>query len=122
MKKLLFLLSFLMFSIISLQTKAQSQTDSLTLKPYIFCELIGSSDINTKTKVVVDFGLEHPSRKEKRLLDEHTGKIKVFNSMIDALNFMSLKGWQFVQAYVTQDGKDNTTHWLLKKVANTEEN
>ena len=122
MKKLLFLFSFLVFSIMSLTTQAQSQKDTLALKPYIFCELIGSSSINTKTRVVVDFGLDHPSRKEKRLLDEQTGKIKVFNSMIDALNFMSLKGWEFVQAYVTIDGKDNITHWLLKKKSSPQDN
>lgn len=122
MKKLLFLLGFLGISLISLNTKAQSNTDSLALKPYVFCELIGSSDLNTKTKVVVDFGLDHPNRKEKRLLDEQTGKIKVFNSMIDTLNFMSAKGWEFVQAYVTIDGKDSITHWLLKKKASPQDN
>ncbi|MBD3750553.1 MAG: hypothetical protein IE931_13775 [Sphingobacteriales bacterium] len=122
MKKLLFLLSFLGISFISLNTKAQGQKDTLTLKAYIFCELIGSSNINTRTKVIVDFGLDHPNRKEKRLIDEQTGKIKIFNSMIDALNFMSLKGWEFVQAYVTLDGKDSITHWLLKKKASPQDN
>lgn len=122
MKKFLFFWSFLLISFISLPTKAQSATDTSSHKPYVFSELIGSSSLNTKTRVVVDFGLEHPNRKEKRLVDEQTGKIKVFNSMIDALNFMSAKGWEFVQAYVTIDGKDSSTHWLLKKKSSTPEN
>lgn len=122
MKKIIFILSIGLLIVLSLSSKAQSSADSTHLSPYVFCELIGSSDINTKTKVVVDFGLDHPNRKEKRLVDEQTGKIKVFNSMIDALNFMSIKGWEFVQAYVTMDGKDSITHWLLKKKASSTEN
>ena len=48
---------------------------------------------------------------------DENGKVKTFNSMVDALNFMSEKGWEFVQAYVTVEEKDSTTHWLLKKKA-----
>jgi len=35
--------------------------------------------------------------------------------MIDAMNFMGAKGWEFVQAYVVTVGKQNVYHWLLKK-------
>ena len=37
--------------------------------------------------------------------------------MIDALNYMSKLGWEFVQAYVTRDSSDSSsiTCWLLSK-------
>ncbi|TKB97903.1 hypothetical protein [Pedobacter cryophilus] len=94
---------------------AQEASNTNEYRAFVFCELVASSSsLNTKTKVSVDFGLENPKSKERRLLDE-SGKIKTFNSMVDALNFMSEKGWEFVQAYVTIYDKDSTTHWLLKK-------
>jgi hypothetical protein len=37
--------------------------------------------------------------------------------MVDALNYMSEKGWECVQAYVTIHPNNNNTHWLLKKKA-----
>lgn len=95
---------------------AQSKSDNTVKSSYVFCELVAnSSSLNTKTRVAVDFGLDNPKFKDRRLKDEDTGKIKTFNSMIDALNYMSEKGWEFVQAYVTVDDKDSTTHWLLRK-------
>lgn len=42
-------------------------------------------------------------------------KIKSFNSMIDALNYMGEDGWEFVQAYIVTTGEINVYHWLLKK-------
>ncbi|MEO5909281.1 MAG: hypothetical protein ABIP95_00250 [Pelobium sp.] len=115
MKKLLHFTLILFFVCLTSSIIAQSKTDDATKSSYVFCELIAkSTKLNTKTRVAVDFGLENPKFKDTRLKDEDTGKIKTFNSMIDALNYMSEKGWEFVQAYVTVDEKDSTTHWLLK--------
>lgn len=47
--------------------------------------------------------------------DPATGKIRVFNSMVDGLNFMGKQGWEFVQAYVVTTGNANVYRWLLKK-------
>jgi len=46
--------------------------------------------------------------------DEQTGKVKSFNSMVDALNYMGNNGWEFVQAYIVTSGQQNVYHWLLK--------
>jgi hypothetical protein len=35
--------------------------------------------------------------------------------MVDALNYMGEKGWEFVQAYVVTISNQNVYHWLLKK-------
>lgn len=44
-------------------------------------------------------------------------KNKVFNSMVDGMNYMGKDGWEFVQAYtITNPGTNsNIYHWLLKK-------
>lgn len=42
-------------------------------------------------------------------------KRKIFNSMIDGMNYMGKLGWEFVQAYTVTVGEQNVYHWLLKK-------
>lgn len=43
------------------------------------------------------------------MVDE-TGKNIVFNSMVDAMNFMGKLGWEFEQAYVVTMGGQNVYH------------
>lgn len=54
---------------------------------------------------------------EKKIKEKVKPKIKVqtFPSMIEAMNFMSKNGWEFVQAYVTTSGNESINRWLLKK-------
>ena len=59
---------------------------------------------------VKDFG----SGKELQLKDENGDKL-IFNSMIDALNYMSKHGFEFVQAYAISVGGQNVYHYLLRR-------
>lgn len=54
---------------------------------------------------------------EKKVKDNKVVKVKIktFPSMIEAMNFMSKSGWEFVQAYVTTSGNENVYRWILKK-------
>ena len=73
--------------------------------------------LSTKCTVRIDFGQETANLfSDDRLIDEN-GELIEFNSMIDALNYMSKLGWEFVQAYVTRDSSDSSsiTCWLLSK-------
>jgi len=38
-----------------------------------------------------------------------------FNSMMDALNFMSANGYSFQFAYTTNNEKDEAVYYILKK-------
>ena len=80
---------------------------------------------STKVKVSIDFGQSTSwltSMSESRLVDRNGKEIK-FNSMIDALNYLTQFGWRFAQAYVVPTGsgsKDSmsvggTTYWILYK-------
>ncbi len=80
---------------------------------------------STKVKVSIDFGQSTSwlsSMSESRLVDRNGKEIK-FNSMIDALNYLTQFGWRFAQAYVVptgSGGKDSmsvsgTTYWILYK-------
>ncbi|MES2397816.1 MAG: hypothetical protein V4549_17520, partial [Bacteroidota bacterium] len=54
---------------------------------------------------------------EKKIKEKVKPKVKVqtFPSMIEAMNFMSKNGWEFVQAYVTTSGNESINRWVLKK-------
>ena len=76
---------------------------------------------STKVKVSIDFGQSTSwlfSMSESRLVDKDGREIK-FNSMIDALNYLTQFGWRFAQAYVvprgTRDEVGGTTYWILYK-------
>ena len=42
-------------------------------------------------------------------------KSKIFNSMVDGMNYMGKDGWEFVQAYIVTSNNQNVYRWLLKK-------
>jgi hypothetical protein len=77
--------------------------------------------------IQVDFGQATSvwKKSSQQLLRDENGKAIKFNSMIDAMNYFGVQGWEFVQAYVvtegTLGGQQNVYHWLLKKELTAEE-
>jgi hypothetical protein len=111
MKRVFFLFTLFIFTgIASAQVK------------YVYCEIVGTSNlIQTKVTVVIDYG-ELLSPWQNNAVKDEMGKAKKFNSMIDALNYMGDQGWEFVQAYaVTSSQSANVYHYLLKMERKLEE-
>ena len=75
--------------------------------------------LSSKILVEIDFGQKTVffSNKETIIKDEQ-GKALEFNSMIDALNFMSKNGFEFVNSYVVTVSNQNVYHYLLKNKKN----
>ena len=73
--------------------------------------------ITNKITVELDFGQEDKilSSNKSHLIADATGKTIKFNSMMDALNFLSQNGFSFVQAYVFTEENENVFHYILKK-------
>ena len=92
----------------------------------VYAQLSSEEQIfSSKVKVSIDFGQSTSwltSMSESRLVDKDGKEIK-FNSMIDALNYLTQFGWRFAQAYVVPSGsggKDSMsisskTYWILYK-------
>ncbi len=82
----------------------------------LFAALLSPGRANDKggAPYGVDFGQAASYFEDKSLRDENGNRI-VFNSMVDAMNYMGRDGWEFVQAYVVTVGQQNVYHWLLKK-------
>lgn len=82
-----------------------------------YVQIVGTSKLlSTKVTIQIDFGQENKvfSAKDTQVKDKD-GKLLTFNSMIDALNFMSKNGYEFVDAYTLTIGNQNVYHYLLKK-------
>lgn len=83
-----------------------------------YVDIVGTSRIlSTKLTVDIDFGQENKlfsSNKDTRIKDAD-GKNLIFNSMVDALNFMTKNGYEFVQAYAVVVSNQNVYHYLLRK-------
>ena len=54
------------------------------------------------------------------MVDEN-GKEIDFNSMVDAANYMSEKGWNFQQAYTSFYEGNVIHHWIFYKEADSQE-
>lgn len=103
------------------------KTDSITSRE-VYCLLLGKKTnlmgMGSKCVVEVDFGEGQSVWRggmDNTLIDENGKPIK-FNSMVDALNFMTRFGWKFVDAYAITLGPNNHVyHWLLKKEVTDDE-
>ena len=91
------------------------QTDAIMAKPerYLYAELIGSHLPSCKGyEVILDFGQSVSAGNCNRITDEKGRRI-LFNSMVEALNYMIRQRWEFVQAYTSGNDNDKT-HYLLR--------
>jgi len=95
--------------------------DTLKGDRFVYAQIVGTGRmLSTKVDVEIDYGQEKKlfNPDDNRIMDEQTGKAKKFNSMVDAMNYMGVLGWEFVQAYVVTTNGSNVYHWLMKRYVN----
>lgn len=83
-----------------------------------YVQIIGTGrSLSTKVNEEIDFGQETKSISFKNgtNIKDERGRNMKFNSMMDALNFMSANGYTFQFAYTTNDEKDRAIYYILKK-------
>jgi len=83
-----------------------------------YVQIVGTSKfMSNKVTIQIDFGQKTKffSGGKETLVKDETGKLLEFNSMIDALNFMSSNGFDFVNAYAITKGEQNVYHYLLRR-------
>jgi len=92
-----------------------------------YCEIKGTEkELSAGLKIVFDFGdspvysIWNGLKNKQKPVDEN-GKEIEFNSMVDAANYMSEKGWNFQQAYTSIYSGYAIHHWIFYKEAETKE-
>ena len=104
--------TFLFFMLVTFSTYAQQ--DSSRVEQY--CEVIATEVIMSKKVAIdIDYGEGRSIWKDNRLRAEN-GKLKKFNSLIDALNFLGKEGWKLVNAFPFSSGTGPAAyHYVFKK-------
>ena len=70
--------------------------------------------LKNKLRILIDFGQFSRSLSTKdQVIVDSEGKRMQFNSMIEALNFMSANGYEFVQAYGVSISNNEIEHYYL---------
>lgn len=114
MKKVLL---FALFAVFSLVVNAQNYKNDG--KPYAFyCQLVGFKNLAAQLRLKV---LWNNMKDENNLRDENGKKIE-FTTMVDAMNYMSKRGWDYVECVTYKEGTNNVVHYIFRKyVTNDEE-
>jgi len=109
----LFILLIALFC--SLSVSAQSTNQLKQTEQY--CQVLASAKpFSTKVSITVDYGQETKFFGDRGVVRSEDGKIQSFNSVIDALNYMSSQGWQFVNAYAITVGGQNVYHYVMRRI------
>lgn len=105
----------IILSIILLTAYASfAQTDTSTIEQY--CQVIATPRLlSNKVTISIDFGEEKSFWSDNRIKNMD-GKLKKFNTVIDALNFMGREGWSFINAYPVKNGDTEVYHFGFKKL------
>jgi hypothetical protein len=70
---------------------------------------------SNKVTIDINYGEEKSFWRDNRLKSDE-GKIKKFNSVIDALNYIGKDGWLFVNAFPVNIGTSQVYHYGFKKM------
>jgi hypothetical protein len=112
--KSLFIATLLLFSV------AGFSQDTTKVEQY--CRLVAFNKIlSNKVNIDVDFGEERKFFSDTRLRDEETGKVKKFNTLTDALNYMGSQGWTLVNAYPVTEGSSVYYYFYFRKLFRKDE-
>ena len=106
---------------ISISVSAFSQD---TTKVEQYCELVAQARLlSNKVTIDVNFGEERKFFSgDTRIKDEITGRVKKFNSVTDALNYMGAEGWALVNAFpLTTGSGPQVYHFYFKKLFNKQD-
>ena len=111
MKKIIF--TILLFTSFGLTTKAQ---DTTMIEQY--CKMVVTGRVlSAKVNIDLDFGEERKLFSgDTRLRDDMTGKLKKFNSTVDALNYMGAQGWTLINAFPMKEVDSFVYHYYFKKL------
>ena len=88
-------------------------------KEFVYCEIIATQKFMNpnKTAIELDMGQERSYWKDNRLRDEVSGKIKSFNSRMDAVNYLAEQGWELANTFVSDNGNQYTYHYIMRRKA-----
>jgi uncharacterized membrane protein YfhO len=87
-----------------------------TIKVEQFCQIIAVPRLlSNKVTIDIDFGEEKKFWNDTRL-KTWEDKVKKFNTIIDAMNYMGKQGWSFINAYPVRNNDTEIFHFAFRKL------
>ena len=84
-------------------------------KRYVYAEVVSAQKfLSRKVYIAIDYGQEIGIFEPTGLMGKD-GKPMVFNSVVDAMNFMGEKGWEYLDSYALDYGWTIVCHCLFRK-------
>lgn len=84
-----------------------------------YLQIIGTSKfMSSKLNIRIDIGQRTKlmsSNSQTAGIKDANGEVLIFNSIIDALNFMSANGYEFVTSNIVVEEDQNVYYYLMKK-------
>jgi len=121
MKQKLFF-TIIVFSLSFLIANAQQIEKSQPKTIYRFCEIIAQDGFIHNGYVAIDYGQALKILGNRKLTDKDGREMK-FNSVVDALNYMSKLGWEYFQVYTIQGTPTSSeAHYVFRKEIQPGEN
>lgn len=88
--------------------------------PVKHCLILATSKfLSNKVDITIDYGQDSGYFEDTKIRDSN-GKVMNFNSVMDALNYMSSIGWKFIDAYSITIGNHNVYHFLMESKEHNE--
>jgi hypothetical protein len=108
--KIITIIALILFS--SFESFSQTATDKVEQ----YAEVVATPRLlSNKVTIDIDYGEERSIWKDNRLKEDN-GKLKKFNTTIDALNYMGKSGWTLVNAFPVLVGNNSQVyHYVFKK-------
>lgn len=86
-----------------------------------FCQVIARPRLlSSKVTIDMDYGGVKKFWNDTRLRDSQ-GNVRVFNTVVDAINYMVKEGWTFVNAYPVRTYSVEIFHIAFKRVVPKDE-
>jgi hypothetical protein len=104
-----------MITIVSFMSVAGfCQKDTSRVEQY--CEVVATPRLlSNKVTIDINYGEEKSIWKDTRLKTDE-GKLKKFNTVVDALNYMGKDGWMFINAFPVINGSTQVYHYVFKRL------
>jgi hypothetical protein len=110
------LIALILFS--SFQSFSQNEADKVEQ----YAQVVATPRLlSNKVTIDIDYGEERSIWKDNRLKTDE-GRLKKFNTTIDALNYMGKEGWKLVNAFPVLVGTSSQVyHYVFRKSFNKSE-
>jgi hypothetical protein len=90
-----------------------SQKDTSWVEQY--CEVVATPRIlSSRVTIDIDYGEERSIWRDNRVKADD-GRLKKFNTTMDALNYMGKDGWTLVNAFPVFSANTQVYHYVFKK-------